>query len=252
MEKITKEPGTVVAPEKFRIVILKAGPYLVYGNPPLKQQFIMLNEDKEAWYFKAGQEYCTRDEPTALCRCGVSENKPYCDGAHVDADWNPRLTAPTAPILDNAETIEGPGLTLTDNEGYCAFARICDAKGRVWNLVEKSDDKEARDLTIWESNHCPAGRLSAWESDMKTRHEPRFEPSLGLIEDPAIRASSALWVRGGIPIEREDGFVYEVRNRVTLCRCGQSSDKPLCDGTHASFHYSDDLPDQPLPDGEEF
>jgi len=29
-----------------------------------------------------------------------------------------------------------------------------------------------------------------------------------------------------------DGFVYEIRNRVTLCHCGYSGNKPFCDGSH--------------------
>ena len=36
-----------------------------------------------------------------------------------------------------------------------------------------------------------------------------------------------------------DGKAYEVRNRMTLCRCGESSNKPFCDGTHASMKFSD-------------
>ena len=36
-----------------------------------------------------------------------------------------------------------------------------------------------------------------------------------------------------------DGFEYEVRNRVTLCRCGQSQNKPFCDGTHAQTKFKD-------------
>ncbi len=252
MENLKKEPGTVVAPAKYHITVTSDGPYLVFGNPPLRQQFLMLNKDKEVWTFKAGEEYSTEEEPTALCRCGGSKSKPYCDGSHTHHRWDPTLTAPGESILDEAGAIEGPELVLTDNERYCAFARFCDAKGRVWNLVGQSDDEQARELTIREANHCPAGRLSAWEKDMQTRHEPKFEPSLGLIEDRPLHVSGALWVRGGIPFSREDGFTYEVRNRVTLCRCGQSSNKPFCDGTHASMHFHDGLPDNPRPDGEEY
>ncbi|MHB8164175.1 MAG: CDGSH iron-sulfur domain-containing protein [Methanoregula sp.] len=29
-----------------------------------------------------------------------------------------------------------------------------------------------------------------------------------------------------------DGKPYTVRNRVTLCRCGKSGNKPFCDGSH--------------------
>ena len=45
----------------------------------------------------------------------------------------------------------------------------------------------------------------------------------------------------GIQIESEDGTLYEVRNRVTLCRCGKSSNMPFCNGSHASIKFRDGL-----------
>jgi hypothetical protein len=44
-----------------------------------------------------------------------------------------------------------------------------------------------------------------------------------------------LWVRGGIPVVSADGKPYTVRNRLTLCRCGKSRNKPFCDGSHVQF-----------------
>ena len=35
-----------------------------------------------------------------------------------------------------------------------------------------------------------------------------------------------------LAIESAGGTEYEVRNRVTLCRCGRSRNKPFCDGSH--------------------
>ena len=61
--------------------------------------------------------------------------------------------------------------------------------------------------------------------------EPGFEPSIATVPD------GPLWVRGGISITTQDGYTYEVRNRVTLCRCGQSKNKPFCDGTHADIGF---------------
>jgi CDGSH-type Zn-finger protein len=53
-----------------------------------------------------------------------------------------------------------------------------------------------------------------------------------VIEDPQMGVSGPIWVRGGIPVEAVNGKAYEIRNRVTLCRCGKSSNKPFCDSSH--------------------
>jgi CDGSH-type Zn-finger protein len=62
--------------------------------------------------------------------------------------------------------------------------------------------------------------------------EPDFEPSMWVVKDTQAGKMGPLWVRGGIPIESADNQTYEVRNRVTLCRCGKSLNKPFCDGSH--------------------
>jgi CDGSH-type Zn-finger protein len=38
----------------------------------------------------------------------------------------------------------------------------------------------------------------------------------------------------------DDGRMYEVRNRMMLCRCGASENKPFCDGSHASIGFKDE------------
>ena len=236
------EPGTPEINKKYSIVVDRKGPYLVYGHPLLKQQFIVQNDEGSSWSYRDGIEYDMNDEPTALCRCGASANKPYCDGAHLNTNWDPTLTADNIPLLKDADVVDGPTLELTDNEKYCAFARFCDAYGKVWNLVEESDDPEARELTIREANYCPAGRLKAWDKDKGEFIENKLEPSLVLLEDPQERCSGPLFVRGGIPIDDTEGVRYELRNRGTLCRCGASSNKPFCDGTHVSIRFRDGLP----------
>jgi CDGSH-type Zn-finger protein len=241
MEKERIQPGTTKADAAYHITVTETGPYLVFGRPPMAQQIIMPNDEGNSWEFREGKVFSTDNQPTALCRCGESRNKPYCDGAHLKADWDAHLTADNKPLLDGAETFDGPTLTLTDNDKFCVFARFCDANGRVWNLVGSSDDIAARELTIREANYCPGGRLSAWDKRSEMPFEPKYAPTIGLIEDPALHVSGGLWVRGGIPVSREDGITYEIRNRTVLCRCGQSSNKPFCDGTHASMKFKDGL-----------
>ncbi len=62
--------------------------------------------------------------------------------------------------------------------------------------------------------------------------EPEFGPSIGVVEDKQGGTIGPLRVCGKIPIESADGTTYEVRNRVTLCRCGKSRNKPFCDSSH--------------------
>jgi CDGSH-type Zn-finger protein len=54
------------------------------------------------------------------------------------------------------------------------------------------------------------------------------------------QCAGPLWLRGGVQVIGADGFHYELRNRVTLCRCGASQNKPFCDGTHASIKFQDE------------
>ena len=245
MSQLKIEPGSRPAEAQFGITVSEAGPYLVYGRPPLAEQFIMPDSDDESWYFQEGRHFSAQAEPTALCRCGHSRRQPYCDGSHRTAEWDPTLGSPDEPLLERAETVEGPALTMTDNPRYCVFARFCHPHGDAWTLTERSADPEARRLAIREASMCPSGRLTAWDKRTGRPYEFRFAPSLGLIEDPTIGASSGLWVRGGIPVRREDGTVYEVRNRVVLCRCGRSENKPYCDGTHAAVKWRDGLSGEP-------
>jgi hypothetical protein len=127
---------------------------------------------------------------------------------------------------------------LTDAEPLCAFARFCDVAGQVWNLVEQAG-QDAATMTAQEAGLCPSGRLVAWDRETKAPLEPRLERSIGVVEDPAEGVAGPLWVRGGIPVVAADGEPYEVRNRVTLCRCGASKNKPFCDASHASIGFTD-------------
>jgi CDGSH-type Zn-finger protein len=59
----------------------------------------------------------------------------------------------------------------------------------------------------------------------------------GLIEDPVEGCSGPIWLRGGAALISADGRQYEVRNNMTVCRCGASKNKPFCDGSHASIGF---------------
>jgi CDGSH-type Zn-finger protein len=62
--------------------------------------------------------------------------------------------------------------------------------------------------------------------------EPKLPQEISALADIAAGVHGPLWIKGGIPIEDANGKLYPVRNRVTLCRCGRSVNKPFCDATH--------------------
>ncbi len=222
-----------------KVTIVKNGPYLAEGGLSLAKEIIGTDRAGASVKWIPGEKYPDQ-EKCALCRCGESANKPFCDGTHAKVRFDGTETASRAPYLEQATVIEGPTMSLTDVEGLCAFARFCDPHGQVWNLVERTDEPAAREHFVRQTCDCPAGRLVAWDKATGKAVEPVFEPSIRLIEDPANNCSGPIWLRGGVPVVGADGFEYEVRNRVTLCRCGASSNKPFCDGTHASMGFRDE------------
>jgi len=223
-----------------KIVVTKDGPYMVSGDVPIAIQIITPNREGFSWEWKEGEPFDGKSS-YALCRCGHSKSKPFCDGSHAKIGFDGRETASRVPYARQAETIEGPTLVLSDAENLCAFARFCDPGGKIWSLIERTDEPEVREMVIREAMHCPAGRLVLHDKKTHKEIEHSLPPSIGVVEDPATECSGPLWVRGGITVESHDGKRYEKRNRVTLCRCGASENKPFCNGAHASIKFDDGL-----------
>ncbi len=221
-----------------KVVITKNGPFLVTGAIPLSEQTIVAGSGGESEAWREGKSFPARAS-YALCRCGRSKSKPFCDGTHTQVKFDGTETASRRPYTEQAQVMQGPGHALSDAETLCAFARFCDPNGQVWNQVEQTDDpKVARNL-VRQVNACPSGRLVAWDRATGKALEEPLPVSIGVVQDPAQDVSGPLWLRGGIPMIAADGFAYEVRNRMTVCRCGASKNKPFCDGTHARVKFRD-------------
>jgi CDGSH-type Zn-finger protein len=214
-----------------RIKVTKDGPYIVSGGVPLARERMVFECDGEPARWEKGPAFPER-ETYALCRCGQSRNKPFCDGSHVRAGFDGTETAARGGCLERAEKTVGPGLDLTWSAELCAAARFCHRGEEVWGYAERSDDPEARTAAIEEAGNCPSGSVVAWDKTTGAAIEPELAPSISLIEKPRDGTDGPLWVKGGIPVESAAGFEYEIRNRVTLCRCGLSKNKPFCDGSH--------------------
>jgi len=223
-----------------KIQVTKNGPYIVSGKVPLYRMIIKCNGETNTpseWLI-AGK-YATQ-EKYLLCRCGQSSKKPFCDGTHFKVNFNGKEEFDNIPFEQMTKKIDGPALELKDAEILCSSARFCHRGGDIWDQIPKTDDPAIKDNCLKNECDCPSGRLVIKDKSTGEVVEPKLEQSIGVIEDPAIEVDGPLWVRGGILIYSADGKLYEVRNRVTLCRCGKSTIKPFCDSSHYPQEYQEE------------
>jgi len=234
-----------------RILVVPDGPYLVYGNVPLVRKRKVVSEERRAITWER-TEVIAAEDTYALCRCGQSTTKPFCDGMHARIRFDGAETADARPTAERRKTLagstepapgevilEGAGLVVRRDSSLCMRAGFCAGRLRkIPEMMEGIGDSDVRAHIIGMIERCPSGTYTY----ALTPDGPDIEPDL-----PAAIAVTAeegdlagcLWVTGAVPVERADGRPFEARNRTTLCRCGRSKSKPLCDGTHREIGFSE-------------
>lgn len=207
--------------EKSRPTITSApnGPYIVKG---LKS-------------FRNSKGELESKPQMALCRCGESSNKPFCDGAHAgigftDAKHDDR-------VEDRREDYAGAKITIHDNRSICSHAGICtDELATVFRLGEEpwidpnGADAEQMIATI---NKCPSGALS-YSIDGVEHRDENCEPSITVAKNGPYVVTGDLELVG-VSLGQDAS-----KEQVTLCRCGGSKNKPFCDGAHWQRNFTDD------------
>ena len=174
-------------------------------------------------------------EPTmALCRCGHSGSKPFCDGAHVSHGFTGELRTDFPAKRDYV----GRDVTVSYNKSICAHVGICTTRlGTVFNVKARpwiQPSAAGADDTRNTVDACPSGALTyPIQDDQPTR--PNATPAIRVLKNGPMAVT-------GVELsvtQRADGAT---RDHYTLCRCGGSRSMPFCDGTHASIGFRDDPP----------
>ena len=98
-------------------------------------------------------------------------------------------------------------------------------------MIGQTGDTQVRAQVMAMIERCPSGALAYTLAPDGEILEPDLPKEIAVIPD------GPLWISGSIPVERADGLTLEARNRVTLCRCGVSKNKPLCDGTYNEIGF---------------
>jgi CDGSH-type Zn-finger protein len=162
--------------KKAKIKVTENGPYIATGSIPLLRMIIETDSYDDPCSWQEIERYPQR-KSYALCRCGKSENKPYCDGTHVKIQFEGTETAGNEPYLENVREYVGPELKLTDKRELCSSAKFCIRDAGIWNLTVHSDRPSFKEMAIEEAANCPSGRLIVWDNEGNPI-EPDHEPSI--------------------------------------------------------------------------
>jgi CDGSH-type Zn-finger protein/uncharacterized membrane protein YozB (DUF420 family) len=200
------------------IEVVKNGPYRVSGACRVHNA--------------RGEEVPVRGR-FALCRCGSSANKPFCDGTHANIGFDGTRFTTVPP--DAVQTYRGKRITIHDNRALCAHSGICtDGLPGVFRLGKEpwiaADGADAA-AAIAIVQRCPSGALGYSIEGVP----PPAGPGGPLI---TASANGPYFVSGAVEL-RADGARPREPGRYALCRCGGSKNKPFCDGTHWAIRFDE-------------
>jgi CDGSH-type Zn-finger protein len=227
------ETDEIINPKQIEVI--SDGPYVVSGDIPLVSKTQVVSEYGEPLTWRKDGVFKTRMS-YSLCRCGHSSNMPFCDSTHFEIEFDGTETAPIDLTVERQETYPGSqNIVIRMDFNLCTESGFCGNRmTSIAEMATKTADTQVRAMAIAMIEHCPSGALTyalkEGDQDIEVDLPKQIAETTEIISEGPIRGP--LWVMGGIPIIRADGKPFEVRNRVTLCTCGRSQIKPLCDGMH--------------------
>lgn len=190
---------------------------------------------KELKKFKnsKGEDVQTNSTMT-LCRCGGSQNKPFCDGTHMKIGFSGKKDPNRVP--DRMDDYKGKDITIHDNRGVCSHRAHCtNYAPTVFQMGKEpwvDPDAQGAEETARVIEMCPSGALSYTKEGVLHKdwdHEP------GIL----ISKDGPYDVQGYVELEAPEGNKPESKEHYTLCRCGHSKNKPFCDGRHWRVRFKD-------------
>lgn len=200
--------------EKLVVTVLQKGPLRIQNASRLRYRGKLIEQKGDAF----------------LCRCGFSKKAPFCDGSHKANGFTGESDAPAATEL---RVWEGSQVRTFFNQKTCMHVFKC-APLKELRERELAGDAAAAAEIIRVVLDCPSGALSyerkggaaETASDQSAgSSENAPECDVDIIEGGEVRLTAPFTINVDLH-EGQDG------TRATLCRCGQSKNKPWCDGRH--------------------
>ena len=170
----------------------------------------------------------------ALCRCGSSKNKPFCDGTHQEIGFDSAGADVTS--RDRIYAYEGKDATVYYNKLLCSHAGECgarahaifDPKQKPWVQPDAGTSAQVKDVVA----ACPSGALRYSAPGGDAHGLCDSEASIRVEENGPLRVKN-------ISIAADYWAEGQSTQKYVLCRCGMSKNKPFCDGTHSDEGWNE-------------
>ncbi|MEO0425364.1 MAG: CDGSH iron-sulfur domain-containing protein [Pseudomonadota bacterium] len=180
-------------------------------------------------------------ERVALCRCGASSNKPFCDGSHRASGFtsaNDEGEIRNTP-QSYSGTVGGASVTVWYTPVLCSHAGECqrlasavfDPKREPWVQPQGAEIGPL----LKALSACPSGALRLGVEGDVTQAQHLTDGDVEI----RIERHGPYHVRN-VRLDAEFNGAGASRTKYVLCRCGHSRNKPFCDGTHYDLKWRDD------------
>lgn len=110
---------------------------------------------------------------------------------------------------------------------FTGLPKVFNPRERPWITPEGGTTQQIIDQV----KKCPSGALSYFMNDEENKEEAHLE---SVIE---VLSNGPLLIYGTLKLKDKNGEQTLENKTTALCRCGQSSNKPFCDGTHAKVNF---------------
>ena len=112
---------------------------------------------------------------------------------------------------------------------FKGMPEVFDPRRKPWIVPENN----STDNIVNQIKNCPSGAIS-FKYNNETQNENNIEESTTKIQ---LAENGPLLVNGNVTLVDKEGNETTKEGMTALCRCGESANKPYCDGAHKTCGF---------------